>query len=61
MISANSINAKGKAVGPIVVVGAGPVGLFTALLLAQASVKVIVYEKGSGIDQSPRAVVYISH
>lgn len=47
-----------KAVGPIVVVGAGPVGLFTALLLAQASVKVIVYEKGSGIDQSPRAVVY---
>ncbi|EED15308.1 conserved hypothetical protein [Talaromyces stipitatus ATCC 10500] len=42
----------------VVVVGAGPVGLFTALLLAQKGIKVIVYETGSGIDQSPRAVVY---
>lgn len=40
----------------VVVIGAGPVGLFTALLLAQKGIKVILYETGSGINQSPRAV-----
>ncbi|KAH6976887.1 hypothetical protein EDB80DRAFT_826851 [Ilyonectria destructans] len=42
----------------VVVIGAGPVGLFTALLVAQAGIKVIVYETGTGINQSPRAVAY---
>ncbi|KAK0129202.1 hypothetical protein ONS95_001137 [Cadophora gregata] len=43
---------------PVAVVGAGPVGLFTALRLAKAGIKVTVFESGSGIDQSPRAVAY---
>ncbi|KAH9221799.1 hypothetical protein DL95DRAFT_441739 [Leptodontidium sp. 2 PMI_412] len=43
---------------PVAVVGAGPTGLFTALRLAKAGVKVTVFESGSGIDQSPRAVAY---
>ncbi|KAM0124003.1 hypothetical protein ACHAO1_011165 [Botrytis cinerea] len=42
----------------VVVIGAGPVGLFTALLLAKGGVKVTLYESGEGIDQSPRAVGY---
>lgn len=41
---------------PVAVVGAGPIGLFTALVLAKAGIKVTVFESGSGIDQSPRAV-----
>lgn len=41
---------------PVVIIGAGPVGLFTALLLAQKGIKVVVYETGPGINQSPRAV-----
>ncbi|EEU33363.1 uncharacterized protein NECHADRAFT_74387 [Fusarium vanettenii 77-13-4] len=41
---------------PVVVIGAGPVGLFTALLVAQSGIKVIVYESEAGIDQSPGAV-----
>ncbi|RDW79296.1 uncharacterized protein DSM5745_06148 [Aspergillus mulundensis] len=43
---------------PVAVIGAGPVGLFTALLLAQQGIKVIVHETGPGISQSPRAVAY---
>ncbi|PCH03081.1 Monooxygenase, FAD-binding [Penicillium occitanis (nom. inval.)] len=42
----------------VAVIGAGPVGLFTALLLAQRKIHVIVIEAGEGIDQSPRAVAY---
>ncbi|KAB8201199.1 hypothetical protein BDV34DRAFT_229556 [Aspergillus parasiticus] len=43
---------------PVVVIGAGPVGLFTALLLTQKGIKIILYESESGINQSPRAVAY---
>ncbi|KAH8894412.1 FAD/NAD(P)-binding domain-containing protein [Thozetella sp. PMI_491] len=42
----------------ICVVGAGPVGLFTALLLAQAGISVAVFEKEQQIVQSPRAMGY---
>ncbi|KAF4480146.1 3-(3-hydroxy-phenyl)propionate 3-hydroxycinnamic acid hydroxylase [Fusarium agapanthi] len=42
----------------VAVIGAGPVGLFTALLLAQSGVKVAVIEKGARLNQSPRAVAY---
>ncbi len=38
---------------PVAIIGAGPVGLFTALLLAQKGIKVVVYETGPGINQSP--------
>lgn len=36
----------------VVVVGAGPVGLLTAINVAKAGVKVLVLEQGDGIDQS---------
>ncbi|RGP64192.1 3-3-hydroxy-phenylpropionate 3-hydroxycinnamic acid hydroxylase [Fusarium sporotrichioides] len=42
----------------VAIVGAGPVGLFTALLLAQAGIKVIVFETGTSLNRSPRAVAY---
>ena len=42
----------------VIVVGAGPVGLLTAINLANRSVKVGVLERGDGIDQSPRATSY---
>ncbi|RSL44977.1 hypothetical protein CEP54_014462 [Fusarium duplospermum] len=43
---------------PVVIIGAGPVGLFTALLLAQSGIRVIVYESEAGIRQSPGAFEY---
>ncbi|KAF4547821.1 FAD-binding domain-containing protein 64 [Elsinoe fawcettii] len=42
----------------VIIVGAGPVGLLTALNLARLSVSVLVLERGPGIDQSPRATSY---
>ena len=42
----------------VIVVGAGPVGLLTAINLASRGVKVAVLERGNGIDQSPRATSY---
>lgn len=42
----------------VVVVGAGPVGLLTALGLAQSGVTVRVLEAQPAIDDSPRAIVY---
>ena len=42
----------------VVVVGAGPVGLLTALGLAQAGRSVTVIEAEPGINDSPRAAVY---
>lgn len=37
--------------GKVIVVGFGPAGLFAALLLAQAGVKPIVYERGECVDE----------
>ena len=42
----------------VVVVGAGPVGLVTALGLAKAGVSVTVIEAEPRINDSPRAAVY---
>jgi 2-polyprenyl-6-methoxyphenol hydroxylase-like FAD-dependent oxidoreductase len=42
----------------VIVAGAGPVGLFTALRLAQAGIPVIVVEALAEIIRSPRAVGY---
>lgn len=44
----------------VVVVGAGPVGLITALGLARAGVEVTVLERGPTVVSSPRAAVYHS-
>ncbi|KAF5638174.1 3-(3-hydroxyphenyl)propionate 2-hydroxylase [Fusarium sp. NRRL 25303] len=43
----------------VIVVGAGPVGLFTALILAQNGIKVTVIEADEGISRSPRAAVQL--
>lgn len=42
----------------VIVVGAGPVGLLTAINLASRGIKLAVLERGNGIDQSPRATSY---
>jgi 2-polyprenyl-6-methoxyphenol hydroxylase-like FAD-dependent oxidoreductase len=42
----------------VVVVGAGPTGLLTALGLAQQGVQVTVVERFPGLQDAPRAVVY---
>lgn len=42
----------------VIVVGAGPVGMLTALALAQAGVRVTVLEQEPQIVDSPRAAVY---
>lgn len=43
---------------PVLVVGAGPVGILNALGLARAGVPVHVFERGEAIAQTPRAMVY---
>lgn len=42
----------------VIIVGAGAVGLMTAINLARANVQVLIVERGQGIDQSPRATSY---
>lgn len=42
----------------VVIVGAGPVGLIIALMLAKAGIKVVLCETYSEIIQSPRAMAY---
>lgn len=42
----------------VAIVGAGPVGLITALGLAKSGVAVTVLERAKGIVPSPRAIVY---
>jgi 2-polyprenyl-6-methoxyphenol hydroxylase-like FAD-dependent oxidoreductase len=39
----------------VIIVGAGPVGLFLALKLAKAGIQVIVLEAENAVLQSPRA------
>ncbi|UZE25899.1 FAD-dependent monooxygenase [Pseudomonas sp. B21-056] len=42
----------------VIIVGAGPVGLLTALALAQENVSVIVLEADAKVSDAPRASVY---
>jgi 2-polyprenyl-6-methoxyphenol hydroxylase-like FAD-dependent oxidoreductase len=42
----------------VIIVGAGPVGLTTAINLARLGVSTLILERGDGIDQSPRATSY---
>lgn len=43
---------------PVIIVGAGPVGLTVAINLAKLGVKVLILERLHQIDQSPRAASY---
>ncbi|KAJ0418795.1 hypothetical protein BJY00DRAFT_314706 [Aspergillus carlsbadensis] len=49
-----------KTSSKVCVVGAGPVGLFTTLLLAQAGIDVAVFEREDAIVNSPRAMGYFN-
>ena len=42
----------------VVIVGAGPVGLLTALKLGQRGISTLVVEKHSGILDAARAIAY---
>jgi 4-nitrocatechol/4-nitrophenol 4-monooxygenase len=42
----------------VVVVGAGPVGLITALILAREGIRVVIVDAAPGVIQSPRAMAY---
>lgn len=42
----------------VIIVGAGPVGLTVAINLARKGVKTLILERGTGVDQSPRATSY---
>jgi 3-(3-hydroxy-phenyl)propionate hydroxylase/6-hydroxy-3-succinoylpyridine 3-monooxygenase len=42
----------------VLIIGAGPVGLITALLLAKAGAQVTIVEAEAGIVDSPRAMTY---
>jgi flavin-dependent dehydrogenase len=43
----------------VIIIGAGPVGLFLALKLAKAGVDVLVLEAEGQVSQSPRATTYV--
>ena len=42
----------------VLVVGAGPVGLLTALMLAQGGIDVDVIDSATEIDPRPRGIAY---
>ncbi|ANI80229.1 FAD-dependent oxidoreductase [Sphingobium sp. EP60837] len=46
-------------VGDVLIVGAGPAGLLTALGLGQAGLKVVVIEAEDDLSEAPRAMVYM--
>lgn len=43
---------------PVIIVGAGPVGLLLALLLGRKNIRSIIIEKGESVDVSPRGVLH---
>jgi 2-polyprenyl-6-methoxyphenol hydroxylase-like FAD-dependent oxidoreductase len=51
-----SVPATGSASDPVLVIGAGPVGLLLANLLGQASVRTLVFEKRVALPESSMAI-----
>ena len=43
----------------VLIVGAGPVGLFLGLKLAQQGIKTIVIDQETEVVKSPRAIAYL--
>ena len=52
------MTVTGKKDAEVVIVGAGPVGLIIALMIARAGIKIVLCEACSEIIQSPRAMAY---
>ena len=50
--------AAGKTIDRVIVVGAGPAGLLTTLILAQNSVPITLIDMADGLDTNPRATHY---
>jgi cation diffusion facilitator CzcD-associated flavoprotein CzcO len=44
----------------VIIIGAGPSGLFLALKLVREGIDVLVLEVGNEISQSPRATTFVS-
>ncbi|KAH6713269.1 FAD-binding monooxygenase [Leptodontidium sp. MPI-SDFR-AT-0119] len=47
--------ADGSDLNTVLIIGAGPVGLFTALLLARANIRSQIFEKTTQLQSDPRA------
>ncbi|EXJ80943.1 hypothetical protein A1O3_07231 [Capronia epimyces CBS 606.96] len=58
MASNNGAQAPTPTQTQVLVVGAGPVGAFTALLLAHSGIQVTLVEANSDVDSSPRAMAF---
>ncbi|KAK4031583.1 putative fad binding domain protein [Parachaetomium inaequale] len=57
-MATSASSSDGATRGKVIVVGAGPVGLFVALRLAQAGITVDVMEKDATLSDAPRAAGY---
>lgn len=56
---ANAVSARGKSqTKPVVIVGAGPVGVLNALGIARQGIPVTLLERNEDVVRAPRAVVY---
>lgn len=56
LISPEQISAAGKAISPVIIIGAGPVGLAVALGLAQHQVPCVILERRTAISNGSRAL-----
>lgn len=54
----NTVSSNPERPTDVIVVGAGPVGLLTALRLAQAGIAVTILEALPAVENSPRAMAY---
>jgi ribulose 1,5-bisphosphate synthetase/thiazole synthase len=60
-ISSTTATIEGTPRAQVIVVGAGPVGLFLALKIALQGIHVVVLDAEPEIVKSPRAITYPPH